>query len=179
MRFLDLSIEGLKLITPEVFEDDRGVFRRNYCEQKFEENGVKFLPVQGNISENPRKHTLRGFHFQKGFGGESKLITPISGEIYNVVIDLRPSSISYLNSVATTINAKERKSLFVPSGCANAFLTLEDNTVIHYYMGDFFKPESYAGIRYDDPHFRIYWPFTPALITKKDLSYPDFTPGRL
>jgi dTDP-4-dehydrorhamnose 3,5-epimerase len=175
MKFFKQSIEGLVLLKPEVLEDSRGAFRRNFCAKEFRENGIEFLVCQGNISENSKQYTMRGFHFQKYPGNESKVITPLSGGIYNVVIDLRRSSSTFLKWVSFEVSSARRESLHVPAGCANAFLTTSVNTVVQYYMGDYFKPESYAGFRYNDPYFDVQWPYDPAVISDRDASFPDFS----
>ena len=175
MNFFNQSIEGLVLIKPEVFKDNRGAFRRNFCAKELKENGIEFSVCQGNISENIAQYTLRGFHYQKNPSSESKVLTPVSGDIYNVVIDLRHSSPTFLKWVALEVSSSRRESLHVPAGCANAFLTTTPNTVVHYYMGDYFKPESYSGFRYNDPYFNVQWPHAPAVISDRDAAFPDFS----
>jgi len=179
MKFIEQSIDGVILIIPSVFEDERGAFRRNFCAQEFKEKGIDLSVCQGNISENPNQFTLRGFHYQKSPSRESKLLTPVSGELYNVVIDLRPLSKTYLEWLAVEVSAGRRESLLVPAGCANAFLTMQHNTVVHYYMGDYFKPETYSGFRYDDAFFSVQWPCLPAVISERDASFPDFSLDQL
>ena len=175
MKFIFQSIEGLVLIRPEVFDDNRGAFRRNFCAKELKENGIEFPVLQGNISENKSIFTLRGFHYQKKPSNESKILTPITGGIHNVVIDLRSDSPTFLKSVALDILSSSRDSLHVPAGCANAFLTTAADTVVHYYMGDYFKPESYAGFRYNDPYFDVQWPHAPMVISDRDAAFPDFS----
>ena len=175
MKFVCQSIEGLVLILPEVFEDNRGTFRRNFCFKELKKNGIELSVSQGNISENKSMFTMRGFHYQKNPSSESKVLTPITGSIHNVVVDLRSDSPTFLKSVALDILSSRRESLHVPAGCANAFLTIETNTLVHYYMGDCFKPESYAGFRYNDPYFDVQWPHAPTVISDRDTAFPDFS----
>jgi dTDP-4-dehydrorhamnose 3,5-epimerase len=179
MRFTHQKIDGLVLIAPEVFTDCRGAFRRNFCAKELKENGLDINVCQGNISENTSAGTMRGFHYQKNPSSEAKILTPVSGSIHNVVIDLRPSSSTFLKSVALEISSSRRESLHVPSGCANAFLTLEAGTVVQYYMGDIFKPETYAGFRYNDPYFAIEWPLAVSVISERDATFPDFSTAQL
>lgn len=179
MKFIQQPLAGVALIVPEVFKDDRGVFRRNFCAAEFRENGLIFCVSQGNISENPVPYTLRGFHYQKFPSAESKVLTPVSGALYNVVVDLRASSKTFLNWIALEVSAERRESLHVPAGCANAFLTTQSNTVVQYYMGDAFRPETYSGFRYNDPFFGVKWPREPAVISDRDASFPDFSPEQL
>lgn len=179
MKFAHQKIDGLVLIAPEIFTDNRGAFRRNFCAKELKEYGLGFTVCQGNISENTSARTMRGFHYQKNPSSEAKILTPVSGAIHNVVIDLRPSSSTFLKSVALEISSSRRESLHVPSGCANAFLTLEAHTVVQYYMGDFFKPETYAGFRYNDPYFAIEWPHAVSVISERDATFPDFSAAQL
>jgi dTDP-4-dehydrorhamnose 3,5-epimerase len=175
MKFFYQLIEGVVLIKPDVFEDNRGSLRRTFCARELKENGIDFSVCQGNISENTYQYTMRGFHYQKTPSSESKLLTPVSGGIYNVLIDLRPASSTFLKSIALNVSSSCRESLHVPAGCANAFLTMESNTVVHYYMGDYFKPESYSGFRYNDPFFNVQWPNAVEVISDRDKTFPDFS----
>lgn len=132
------------------------------------------MAKQGNISINPHKHTLRGFHYQIQPTKESKVLNCIRGSIYNVVLDLRKDSATYKSWQAIEVNSDNKISLHVPHGCANAFLTLSEDTIVHYYMGDSFSPETYRGIRFDDPAFGVQWPLDPAVISERDLGFPNF-----
>lgn len=174
MNFIKQEIPGLFLIDHDLHKDDRGVFRRTFCKDEFLKAGIDLSVVQGNISENFRKLTLRGFHYQVEPSRESKVITCVSGSIYNVVIDLRDKSPTQYNWQALQIDYDSRNSIVIPAGCANAFLTLDDNTIIHYYMGDSFNPQSYRGFRYDDPKFSVQWPYEPEIISEKDASFEDY-----
>ena len=174
MKFVAQKISDHFLIIPDLHQDDRGVFRRSYCKDEFALHGVDFDVKQGNISENLNKYTLRGFHYQHSPSNESKIITCVTGALYNVVLDLREKSITYKQWVALEISSDNKESLYVPAGCANAFLTMEDNTIVHYYMGDSFSPDTYSGIRYNDPMFSVSWPCEPKIISEKDLNLPDF-----
>jgi dTDP-4-dehydrorhamnose 3,5-epimerase len=175
MKVISQSIEGVAILKPEIYEDNRGSFRRNFCTKLLKKNGINISVCQGNISENKYQYTMRGFHYQKSPSTESKILTPISGSIHNILIDLRPASSTFLKSLALDICSSRRESLHLPEGCANAFLTMENNTVVHYYMGDYFKPDSYCGFRYDDPFFNIAWPHKVVVISDKDKSYPNFS----
>ena len=177
MNFIPQKIDGLFLILPNLHDDERGVFRRSFCKEEFEKSGVKFDALQGNISENFNIHTLRGFHYQSSPSNESKIISCVTGSLFNIVLDLRKKSNTYKQWSSLEINSKDRQSIHVPAGCANAFLTLENNTIVHYYMNDFYNPNTYKGIRYNDPNFSFVWPFKPQIISEKDLNFPDFIDG--
>lgn len=172
MIFKPQELDQVFIIQPELFEDERGLFRRHYCQNEFAEHGIDFSVKQGNISENTKRLTLRGFHYQNIPSKESKIISCMSGSIFNVLIDLRKESPTFLKWQSFSLSASGRESLYIPVGCANAFLTLEDDTKIHYYMNDFFSTDS-LGFRYNDPLFNIQWPFQPQLVSQRDLIYPD------
>ncbi len=174
MNIVQQEIDGLFLLEPSLFEDERGIFRRHFCKNELDAAGIAFSVAQGNISENFAKHTLRGFHYSKLPSQESKILSCVSGAFWNVVIDVRPTSSTFMKSVSLEISADNRLSLLVPAGCANGFLTLENNTLAHYYMGDYYGNASDSGFRYDDPQFNIDWPFPPKVISEKDENLPTF-----
>ena len=174
MKLLRHSISGLYTIIPDLHKDERGVFRRTFCKDELSKHGIQFEVEQGNVSENYKKYTLRGFHYQDKPTKESKIITCITGSLYDVVIDLRVDSETFKEWVAIEISSEKCDSIHVPAGCANAFLTMSDQTVVHYYMGDFFNPDTYKGIRYNDPAFKVEWPCEPEIISDRDLNFPDY-----
>jgi len=175
MKFEELEIKGAFLIHAEPFEDERGVFRRNFCEKEFAEHGIATTVAQANISENKYKHTLRGFHYQVAPFGESKTMTIIKGRIHDIIIDLREDSSTYLEWVSFDLSPDQRASFHVPAGCANAFLTMEDNTLVHYYSSFPFTENAEKGIRYNDLFFKFDWPIKePKHISDKDNNWPDF-----
>ena len=177
MKFISQQIINLFLIIPDLHKDERGVFCRSYCKDEFAQHGIEFDVKQGNISENFNKHTLRGFHYQLSPSNESKIITCATGALYNVVLDLRKKSNTYKQWVALEISANKKESIYVPAGCANAFLTIKNNTIVHYYMGGSFSPNTYNGIRYNDPALGVKWPCEPKIISERDLNFPDFVDG--
>ena len=174
MRFFEQELKGVFLIKPNLYEDERGIFRRSFCENELSKQGITFTVKQGNISQNPKRYTMRGFHYQKRPSKETKILSCVTGSLYNVVIDLRKNSKTYMKWVALEVSATNAQSIYVPAGCANAFLTMSENTIVHYYMGDFFKESSYGGIRYNDPSFSVKWPCEPDIISEKDLNFGDF-----
>lgn len=179
MKFIELGLAGVWLIEPELVFDDRGTFRRTFCAAEFAANGLDSAAVQGNVSENPHEGTLRGFHFQLPPYEEAKTLTCVTGSLFDIIVDLRPGSKTYLRWVSCEFSASDRRSLHVPKGCANAWLTTSPNTTVHYYMGEAYRPNVDRGIRFDDPSFGFRWPREPNVISKKDLSYPDFDPALL
>jgi dTDP-4-dehydrorhamnose 3,5-epimerase len=121
-------------------------------------------------------HTLRGFHYQVKPFEESKTITCLKGAMYDVIVDVRPDSETYLQWLPFELTAEDRLSLYIPKGCANGYMTLEDSTTILYYMSEFYAPTSYVGFRYNDPLFKVKWPAEPAVISGKDDGFKDFVP---
>ena len=179
MIFIEKEISGLWVIEAKPVIDGRGRFRRHFCKKEFEKRGIETRIVQTNISENNASFTLRGFHYQMKPFEESKTISCLKGAICNVVVDLRPESETFLKSVEVKLTPKNMLSLHVPSGCANAYLTLESNTMIFYCMSEYYSEGSYTGFRYNDPLFNIKWPAEPKVISEKDKNFPDFDPNSL
>lgn len=178
MRFKKFkTIKDLVLIRNGSFKDIRGNFSRNFCSKKLKK--FNFNVAQGNLSFNNKKFTMRGFHYQRGKNAEKKILTPVSGSIFNVVIDLRKKSKTFLKYEKIILKSSKYESLYVPDGCANAYLTLENNTIIHYYMSSFYNKKSYSGFRYNDDYFKINWPSKPKVISKKDNEYEDFNLKKL
>ena len=177
MNFQPLKIPGLLVSIPEIHQDKRGRFHRSYCEKELAELGITFQVKQGNLSDNLKKNTLRGFHYQQVPTEEAKILACVTGTIYNVVIDLRPTSQTFQQWENIEISAENRQAIHVPAGCANAFLTLEENTIVHYYMSEFFVPDTYRGIRYNDPFFNVEWPHEPMVISERDASFRNYQPN--
>lgn len=173
MKFEELEIKGAFLIHAEPFEDERGVFRRNFCSEDFIKNNINAEVAQANISENNFKHTLRGFHYQLSPHGEGKTMTILKGRIYDIIVDLRKDSNTYLKWISLELTPEMRSSFHVPPGCANAFLTMEDDTLVHYYCSYPYTPKAERGIRYNDPLFKFIWPTNPVHISDKDANWPD------
>ncbi len=160
-------IKDLYRVKLKKFYDHRGIFFRNYCSKELQ-SVIKRKFVQSNISINKYKYTLRGFHYQKSPSKEFKLINIISGKIFNVTLDLRKNSKSYGIIYSTVLDEKKNDSIYIPEGCANAFLTLSTNTIVHYLMGDFYKPKSYICFNYKSKSLKIKWPHIPLVISKQD-----------
>ena len=174
MIFQEIFLKGVFIITPEPYKDNRGLLRRHYCQDEFQDKDLMTEILQCHISENTRMHTLRGFHYQEPPYGENKCISCLKGSIYDIVVDLREDSNTYLKWKSVTLNDENRLSLYVPKGCANAFITLGDESIIHYYSSQRYTPGVESGIRYNDPMFNFVWPCRPKVISEKDLSHPDF-----
>jgi dTDP-4-dehydrorhamnose 3,5-epimerase len=178
MKFIRQTLEGVYIIEPEAFTDERGLFRRHFCRRELAAHGIDIDVKQANVSENPAIHTLRGLHRQRPPYGESKILSCVKGGLYNVIVDLRADSPSYLQWMSVELSDQNRLSVYVPQGCANGWMTTQQGTWVHYYHSEFYEPKAEAGIRYNDPFFRFAWPTEPAVISDKDRAHPDFSPGR-
>lgn len=174
MKFNELCISGAFLIEPELFCDERGIFRRHYCKEEYETHGIKTGVLQGNVSENPHEHTLRGFHYQLSPHAEGKTISCITGAIFDIIVDLRKESKTYMKWEAVNLDSDKRNALYVPPGCANAYMTTASNTIVHYYMSELYTPNSYQGFSYKDPEFNFKWPSEVKYISKKDKDLPNY-----
>jgi len=179
MIFRPTMLPGVVEIRLDPKGDERGFFARSWCQREFEAHGLNPSTVQCNISFNERKGTLRGMHYQAEPHPEAKLIRCTRGAIYDVVIDLRPSSPTFKRWVSVILDAANRQMLYVPVGFAHGFLTLEDQTEVFYQMSEFYYPDLARGLRWDDPAFRIEWPAQPRVISDRDRTYPDFDPRLL
>lgn len=179
MKFTELDIKGVWLVDAEVHADSRGALRRHFCAAEFASNGIAANIAQGNISENPHRGTLRGFHYQLPPHQEAKTLSCMTGALFAIVVDLRRSAGSFLRWVPVELSRENRRTLHVPVGCAIAWLTTKPDTTVHYYMSEFYAPDSYRGIRYNDPVFDFAWPEEPTVISEKDAGFPDFNPASI
>jgi len=174
MIFNATEIPDAYTVELEKHSDSRGFFARGWCWNEFGGRGLPNSLVQMNISFNRRKHTLRGFHYQVAPFREDKLLRCVRGAVYDVVLDLRPQSPTFMCHVAVELSAANYRALLVPRGCANAFLTLADDTEVTYLVSEFYTPAAERGLRWNDPAFGIRWPTDPVVISDKDRSWPDF-----
>ena len=171
MKFLETKLKDLFIIEPEKSEDGRGSFYRIWDKKIFQENGLNDNLVQISISFNKKKGTLRGMHFQTKPFEESKIVRCTKGKIFDVVIDLRPESKTFMNWASFELDSNESKILYIPEGFAHGFQTLEDNTEIVYQISNWYSPEHASGLRWDDNKFQINWPIQNPIISKKDLTF--------
>ena len=165
------SLPGAYRIVPEVHVDGRGEFWRSYCRRDLAEHGIEFEVCQSNISVNPHQHTLRGFHYQRRPSIERKILTVMAGALYVVIVAIRPDSPSFLSHGSFRFELEDHSSLLIPNGCATGFLTLVDDTTVHYQMSDYYQPENYKGFRYDDPAIGVEWPYEPAVMSDRDRGF--------
>jgi dTDP-4-dehydrorhamnose 3,5-epimerase len=178
VRFQPTKIAGAFFIELDVHTDDRGSFARTFCDQLFAQAGIDMRIVQANISRNPKARTLRGMHFQVPPHQEAKLVQCVRGRVFDVALDLRSELPSFGLCVCTELYADGNRLFYIPKGCAHGFLTLEDNSDLVYYMTDAFVAGAERGVRWDDPAFKIPWPWAPLLMSDRDASYSDYQQPR-
>ncbi len=174
MKFTPLSLSGAFLIEPEPISDVRGFFARTFCRKQFEMKGLNPNIEQCSFSFNHVKGTVRGMHFQLPPHAEAKTVRCTQGQIYDVILDLRPDSPTFKKWEAITLTAANRHMLYVPEGFAHGFQTLTDDAEVFYQISAPHVAASASGVRWDDPAFGITWPMPASLISPKDQNYPDF-----
>lgn len=175
MIFTKTGLREAYLIDLEKREDQRGFFARAWCQREFEEHGLVPRVVQTNISYNKYKGTLRGMHYQRAPHAETKLVRCTRGAIYDVIIDLRPDSLTYKQWLGVELTAANYRILYVPEGFAHGFQTLMDEVEVTYQVSQFYTPEAEGGLRYNDPAFGIDWPLEIQVISDKDKNWPDYS----
>lgn len=178
MQFSETGLKGAYVIDLDRIEDTRGFFARSWCAREFEEHGLSSRLAQCNVSRNHTRGTLRGMHYQVMPHEEAKLVRCTMGAIYDVMVDLRPHSTTYLRSFAVELSAENHRALYIPEGFAHGFLTLTDRSEVFYQMSEFYAPDAARGIRWNDPALAIEWPEAVALISERDRTFPDFQPVR-
>ena len=172
------DLEGCVLLVPEPLEDERGFFSRVWCTDVLASHGLETTVAQSNIAYNHRAGTVRGLHFQRPPHDDVKVVRCTAGAVYDVVVDLRPTSETYLQWIGVELTASNRLSLYVPAGFAHGYQTLAHETETHYLHSAPYAPTFDGGVRWDDPAFAIDWPpATTRNISAKDRSWPDYDPG--
>ena len=174
MTFIETKLNGAYVIEIQKLEDTRGFFARTWCKNEFERHGLISHLMQANISFSNKKGTLRGMHYQIAPNQESKLVRCTKGAIYDVIIDLRPNSLTYKQWLGIELTAENYKMLYVPESFAHGFQTLENDTEVIYQVSQFYAPQSERGVRYNDPAFGIKWPVDVQVITDKDNNWADY-----
>ena len=178
MRLRPLAVDGAFVVEPERHADERGYFARAFDADAFAEHGLESAVAQTSVSFNVKELTLRGLHYQAAPHAEAKLVRCTRGAVYDVVVDLRPQSPTFLRWDAVQLDEDDGLGAYVPPGCAHGFLTLRDASELHYQISAPYQPEAARGVRWDDPAFGIDWPAAPRVIAARDASYPDFAPDR-
>ena len=174
MRFFPTTVDGAYLLELEPSEDERGYFARVKSREAFESRGLVSDLSESSISYNRRRATLRGMHYQAAPHEETKLVTCVGGRIFDVIVDLRKNSSSYMQSYGIELSPEKRRSLYVPAGVAHGFLTLADDSYVYYQIGGEYAPEAARGIRWDDPALNVDWPLVPEVVSERDRGFEDY-----
>lgn len=176
MRFIETPLQGSFVIELEKKVHNRGYFARTWCVREMEDHNLESRVAQCSTSFNKEKGTLRGMHFQAEPFAEVKIVRCTRGAIFDVIVDLRSDSPTYLKWFGETLSEQDGTMIYVPKGFAHGFQTLEDETEVFYQISDFHRPEAARGARWDDPAFSIQWPAAAnRIISDRDDSYPDLS----
>ncbi len=171
MKFDELALAGAYVIRPDRVIDARGSFGRFYCEDEFAEHGLAPRMVQGNLSYSARAGTLRGLHYQAPPASEAKFVRVLRGTIFDVVVDLRPWSPTFLQHAGVELTAEERMGIYVPPFFAHGHQALTDDVEIAYLVSERYTPGAERGLRFDDPALTICWPLPISIVSDKDLGW--------
>lgn len=172
MEFQQTNIAGSWVISPAPHRDARGRFMRAWCEREFSEQGIVFHPVQANMGFSIKQGTVRGMHFQVAPAPEAKLVRCTRGSMFDVLVDMRSDSQTYLQWFGVKLNPENGRMLYVPEGCAHGYQTLVDDTEMHYMTSAFYVPFAARGARFNDPAFEIEWPLAPTVVSEQDENWP-------
>jgi dTDP-4-dehydrorhamnose 3,5-epimerase len=175
MTFTPTGLEGSYVIDLTPYRDERGWFARFYCKTEFAAIGHTKEWVQMNHSFNREKGALRGLHYQQPPFREIKVVRCIAGSIYDVIIDLRKGSASFLQGFAVELSAENKKMLYIPEGFAHGFQVLSENTELIYLHSEYYTPGAEGGLRFDDPGLRIAWPLPVTILSERDAAHPLLT----
>jgi dTDP-4-dehydrorhamnose 3,5-epimerase len=173
MTFLETPLNGAFVVDLEPQADERGFFARVWCPEELADHGLDTTIAQASLSYNRCRGTLRGLHYRVAPHAESKIVRCIRGAIYDVVVDLRPGSASYRQWFSVELTSDNRKSIYIPEGCAHGFQTLEDHTEVLYLMSKRYAPEAERGLRWDDRAIGITWPDVKTrIMCERDRNWP-------
>ena len=174
MILTETRLDGAFTIDLQPIEDERGFFARTWCRQEFSDHGLNAEVAQVNIGYSRRSGTLRGMHFQDQPHAEVKVVRCTRGLVYDVIIDLRPTSPTFKRWLAIELSAENHRVLYVPEGVAHGYQTLVDDTEICYQTSRPYTAAAARGVRYDDPAFGVEWALPVSVISKADETWPDF-----
>jgi len=171
MKFVPSPLAGSYMIEVGAFNDERGWFSRYYCAQEFKEIGHTKQWVQLNHSFTAKNGTVRGMHYQQAPFREIKMVKCIAGAVYDVIVDLRKESPTFLQWFGLELSAVNKRMIYIPEGFAHGFQTLTDDCELIYHHTEFYNPNAEAGIRPVDPALNISWPLPIGMLSVKDASY--------
>ena len=179
MEFVGTSVEGAVVVRPERREDQRGWFARIYCVEEFASQGLDTAISQINLAETAYAGTVRGLHYQLPPGQEAKLIRCMNGAIFDVVVDVRPSSPTFGQWAGIELTADDGDAFFVPAGCAHGYQALTTDARALYHASEPYAPELERGIHHADPKIGIDWPLAPVHVSDKDQQLPALVDAEL
>jgi dTDP-4-dehydrorhamnose 3,5-epimerase len=172
MIFNPLPLNGAFTIDVQPFQDNRGFFTRTFCEREFGAHNLVQHFVQANHSGTHGKGVIRGLHFQHAPYCEVKLVKCVQGSIFDVIVDVRKNSPTFLQWVGAELSAENKRMMYVPAGFAHGFQSLTDYSEITYIVSNFYNKESEGGVKYDDPKVKVEWPLPVSLVSDKDMKIP-------
>jgi dTDP-4-dehydrorhamnose 3,5-epimerase len=175
MLLTETPLQGAFLIEIDKIGDERGFFGRSWCKKEMQEIGLNGDIAQINTSLSRHKGTLRGLHFQIAPYQESKTIRCTKGAIFDMIVDIRPDSPTFLQWYGVELTESNHRALYSPEGFAQGFLTLVDDAEVTYFTSEFYAPGMDRGVRYNDPQIGIVLPLEPVVVSDKDKNWPDFT----
>lgn len=173
MRFIETSLKGSYIIKLEKNEDSRGFFVRTFCTKEFEEQNIDFNIVQTSMSYNKKKGTLRGIHYQSAPYEEAKLVQCLKGSIFDVIVDIRQKSSTFNKWFGIILNDHNYDMMYIPKGFAHGYQTLDNDTLVLYYMNQYHFPEYSKTISYDDRDINVNWICPPSIMSEKDLNLSE------
>lgn len=173
MEIIKTHIEGLLIIDPKVFNDDRGYFYESYRLDTFKKHGVVQQFVQDNESKS-QKNVLRGLHFQNPPYDQGKFVSVVKGAVLDVAVDIRTNSKTYGQWLSCELNEENKRKLWIPPGFAHGFLTLQDETIFQYKCTNYYNKESEGSVRWNDPDLNIDWKVDNPMVSTKDQEAPFF-----
>ncbi|GIP35114.1 dTDP-4-dehydrorhamnose 3,5-epimerase [Paenibacillus sp. J2TS4] len=174
MNIIKTKFEGVLIIEPKVFSDERGFFMESYNEINMEKNGLAINFVQDNHSFSSKVGVIRGLHYQLNPKAQSKLIRVTAGAIYDVVVDIRKGSVTFGDWLAIVLSADNKRQLFIPRGFAHGFCTLTPIAEVQYKVDEYYAPDLDRGIIWNDPDLGITWPTKSPILSVKDQKHPLF-----
>lgn len=172
MKFIPTPLAGSYYVELEPFTDERGWFARYFCKKEFAAIGHDQEWLQLNHSFTKEKGTLRGMHFQYPPHSEIKLVRCVAGAVYDVIVDLREDSATFLQHFGLELSAANQRMMYIPAGFAHGFMTLADNTELLYHHSSFYTPGAEGGLHYNDPRLGIQWPGTLVGLSERDQHHP-------
>ena len=177
MKFIPTAVAGAFEIEIAPRVDARGMFARTFCAETFAERGLATVYPHCNISLTEKRGTLRGMHYQDAPKRDAKIVRATRGAAFDVALDLRPNSPTYLRWAAVELTAEKRNAVYIPAGCAHGFLSLTDACELFYQISEPYDAALDRGVAYDDPAFAIAWPFTPTFISERDAAHARYVPA--